>query len=466
MDELFTKRAALIDASEKILDAAESDTRSLTDDEHVELKRLTDERKVVDELIQERARLAEARASKVMELRSFATGGASDDAPAGDAGEAADDAGVGEPQARRVETSPRDPGHYIEGGERSFFFDLAEARKGNFEAARRMSEHNDFHKRALNNTATEGGEAVVPLFLNELFEKARTNIAVTANLVGRKALPATGESITVPIMTGPAAVGRVVQNSTLPTIQNTDAATNKVTEPIVEIAGAQDLSLYLKERGTLGASVDVIVAEHLAELLAQDEGNRVLHGGGSGDVLGIRGTSSIKSVTYTADTGTLAGVYRKLADLIQQVNADNKAAPSAIVVKGRRFYHWMSELDSGNRPLIAPMSVAQNPLAVGLGSSAAFGFTGYAIHGVPVYIDENIRTTDGSGTNEDTVYACDFSKLHLWSGGIQVDMDPSPNFKTSGMTVRARRYMAFMAGHRPAACGRIIGTGLAAPSFG
>lgn len=450
--DLEEKRAELLAQADAIVEAAEKETRGLTDDEETLHRELVAEAAKLRGLMEARAARDAEAAQKLPELQRALDAATS--APAEEA----------EPQRRtapRVEQTLRDPIYRVR-GDHSFFVDVANANvKGDAAARERlraMEAYNtqEIQKRDLNNSANVGAEAVTPLYLQDKFEKARLAGAIASNLTSQEAMPALGDTITIPMQTGSAAVASLTQASPLNTLQETDAALDVCTESIIEVGGTQDISNFLNDRGTLGASIDSIIANHLAELLAVDEDSRV--------IAKVRSGAGV-AVTYTATTGTLVGIYTKLADVVQQIHTANRVAPTAIVVHPRRFGKWASELDDNNRPLMVPMSVAQNPLAwaSGDGSPVAEGFSGYAIHGLPIFLDANVLTT--SDTDQDTVYVCDWKKQYTWLGPVMVDIDRSIMFKQSGLTVRARRYFATMVGHRDDAFGKITGTGLAAPTF-
>jgi HK97 family phage major capsid protein len=443
MDELKTKRAALLADADKITDAAIAEKRALTADEKTQHDALLTEARGIRDLMDIRAE-RDAEAVKDLDVLHRAI----------DATE--------KPAATPKQGETR--GIYNPRGEHSFFVDTVRSRiEGDEDARQRLSQEKayistEMAKRDLHNGANAGGEAVVPLYLQDKFEKARVNQAVASGLTSHEGMPPQGESITIPVQTGSASVAALTQASPLNALSETDATFDVCTESIVEIGGVQDLSNFIVDRGTLGVGVDVIIANHLSELLAQDEDQRVL-----AKVLSGAGVS----VTATATTGTLVALYAKIADAIQQINTANKVAPTAIVVHPRRFGAWMKELDDNNRPLMVPMAVAQNPFAVsdGAGGAIASGFSGYSIHGLPIFVDANVPTTGGAGTNEDAIYICDWKKQYTWLGPVMVDLDRSLMFKNSGMTVRARRYFATMVGHRDDAFGKITGTALATPSF-
>lgn len=450
MDELREQRDALLAQAEAIIDAAVAEKRGLSDEEKSEHDRITGEAKNLRALMTQRANLAAERAEILPELRAAAQPDTKRDE---------------KPAAGSTKVTQNDPVYGPHRSNRSFFMDIVRAEtKGDLEARSRLAEMEAYNaqelkKRDLYDNATDGAEALVPLYMQDRFEKYRADIAVTSGLTTQAPLPAQGESISIPYQTGAAAVAQLTQATPLTAIQETDAQFDRATANVVEVAGVQDMSLFIQERGSLGVGLDVVIGNHLAELLAQDEDERVL--------AALDAANGVE-VTYTATTGTLSGIYTKLADVAQQIITGNKVPPSAIVIHPRRFFSWASELDDQNRPLMVPMSVGQNPLATtsGDGSPVAHGFSGYAVHGIPIYFDQNITILNGNpGTNQDIVYCSDFSKQYTWLGPVAVELDRSLMFKNSGLTVRARRYFATMTAHRADAFGRITGTGLATPSF-
>lgn len=455
--DLEQKRNELLEQADAIVEAAEKETRGLTEDEEQKHRELVAEAAKLRGLMEARAARDAEAAQKLPELQralDVATGG---DEDGGEGGKPAEKRG-----GHRIEETLRDPVYHAR-GDQSYFLDVAKAEmRGDSAARERLVRADAFTrqemlKRDLNNASdAAGGAAVVPLYLQDRFEKARLAKAITSQLTSQEAMPEKGDTITIPIQNGSAAVAALAQASPLNSLQETDATFTTATESVVEVGGVQDISNFINDRGALGASVDSIIADHLASLLAVDEDARVL--------AKVRSGAGV-AVTYTATTGTLVGIYTKIADAIQQVHTGNLEAPTGIVVHPRRFAKWASELDSNNRPLMVPMSVAQNPLAwaSGDGTPVAQGFTGYSIHGLPIYVDANVLTT--SDTNQDTAYVCDWKKQYTWLGNVMVDIDRSVMFKQSGLTIRARRYFATMVGHRDDAFATITGTGLATPSF-
>ena len=448
MDDLIQQRAAALDAAREIEDAAAAEKRAFNDDEKTKHEELLGEARKLREAIEARKAAADERAAILPKLEA-----------------------VAKPEterAGRVEVAPRDPGHYRKDSTRSWFVDKANAElRHDDEARKRMREQAEYdahvQKRDLYIGSTTGQELSPPLYLQELFVEGRVASAIAANLCTNLPLPAAGRTVTVPKQTGNAGVGIQTEASPLSAITETDAAFGDETQGIYEYAGVQDLSNFLVERSTPGA--DMIIMRNLARQVARKIDEDILHGSGSGAPQGIRGASGINAVTYTAGTPSFAEAQAKIGDMLQQIHTGWFDSADAIIVHPRRWAKWSTERDNDGRLVVGQAALVVNPTAVAAnGAPVAQGLVG-SLHGVPVYVDANIKTNLGSGTNEDTIYAMVRDQALLWLGNLNLEIDRSVNFKTSGVAVRARQYAAFMCEHAPEAFGTVTGTGLATPTF-
>lgn len=448
MDDLIQQRAAALDAAREIEEAAAADKRAFSDDEKAKHGELLDEARKLREAIEARKAAADERNAILPQLEA-----------------------VAKPETERaakIEVAPRDPGHYRKDGERSWFVDKANAEmRGDNEARERMREQAAYDAHTQNRDlyigSTTGQELSPPLYLQELFVEGRVAGAVAANLCTTLPLPAAGRTVTVPKQTTNAGVGIQTEASPLTALTESDGAFGDETQGIYEVAGVQDLSNFLVERSTPGA--DMIIMRNLARQVAAKIDYYVLHGDGSGEPQGIIGASGVNAVTYTASTPSFSEAQAKVGDMLQQIHSGWFGAADALIVHPRRWQKWATERDNDGRLLIGSAALVSNPTAVANGGPVAEGAVG-ALHGVPVYLDANISTTLGNpGTNQDAVIAMVREQALLWLGNLQLEIDRSVNFKTSGVAVRARQYAAFMCEHAPEAFGTVTGTGLAAPTF-
>lgn len=327
----------------------------------------------------------------------------------------------------------------------------------------------DKEGRALSSTATAGGDFLPPLYFGSLYAEVKRARRVTANLVQNLPLAAVGNSITIPRMTSGASTA--AQSSDNQNLSNTDAVTATLTVPVCTVAGYADLSRQIVERSEPG--IDAIIIADLIKSYNTTVNTYVVNGSGSsGQPTGILNTGSINAVTYTDASPTLPELYPKLVDAIRQVTEGVFEEANAYVMTARRWA-WMvgTQFDSTNRPMVV-INTAGPYNALGLQNAGNSSFlenmipAGW-IFGKPVYVDETIPKTLGTGTNQDAIFAAAFDELILWedaAGPRQFAFEGILS-QTAGIRVEVFGYMAFSAGRYPKAVSAINGTGLTAPSF-
>jgi HK97 family phage major capsid protein len=356
-----------------------------------------------------------------------------------------------------------EPDMYGKGG-RSFLTDLFAAQIGKDPtAAERIAKHHAFEaEKFAVSTSTVGG-VIPPQYLVGLYAKASRNGRVYADQVNGQPLPAEGVSLIVPRLTGGAAAD--VQSSESSTVATQDPTETDLTVPVCTIAGYLPVSRQTLERGAYSETLlfEDLVARYWAKLDVQ-----AINGQGSGGQLrGALQTSSIK--TSSTGTATVAAVWPKIADVIQQINTDLGGlgyVADKIFMHPRRWGFFEAALDSQNRPLLGIEGLAAFN-AAGEGVASGYGLVG-RMHGLPVYTDANIPTTLGTGTNEDRIIVQASQVVHLWEadGGHPITLRFEETAGTSLQTqLVAYGYAAFTAGRYPSAVGVVSGAGLVPPSF-
>jgi HK97 family phage major capsid protein len=374
---------------------------------------------------------------------------------------------VEETESPRVEVVSNEAVYRKDTPQRSYFRDLYLAKtRGDSDAAERLSQHSlhiaTSEARDNNTTDTSGGEFVPPLWLvQDYVAKARAG-RVTADLCQKFPLPAGTDSISVPaITTGTSVAAQATQNTA---VSETDLVTAAVTAPVRTYGGISDCSVQLVEQSPI--AFDQVIFSDLAAAHAKAIDEGIISGSGSsGTHEGILNADTVNAVTYTATTPTAAGLFPKLADAIQQINSERFAPPNAIVCHPRRWGFLLASLDSSNRPLVVPnSSVPQNAVAT-FGDVAAEAFAG-TLMGLPVYLDANIPTNLGSGTNEDRIIVGKFDDAFLYEGAPKAEVFRET--LSAELTVRFRLYnfSAFTAERYAGDNFAVIsGTGLVAPTF-
>jgi HK97 family phage major capsid protein len=302
----------------------------------------------------------------------------------------------------------------------------------------------------------------IPQYLVDLFAPYARAGAPTLNLIARK-LPLPPKGMTLNISratTGSAAAAQASENTG---VQETDFDDTLLTINVRTYAGQQDVSRQALERSEM---VDAVIYQDLTSSYFTVLDAAILNADGtSGTHLGIKSTSGIVAVTYTDASPTLAELYPKGSDAVQQINAGVFAPATAWVMHPRRWGWMEASLDSSNRPLVVPdANVAYNPIAVG--DAAAYGQVVGKWHGLPVVTDGNVLTNQGGGT-EDNIFGVSGYNLLFWQEGDGMPRQLKFEQSNAPQSVRLAvwGYSAFSAGRYPLADASISGTGLAAPTF-
>lgn len=313
--------------------------------------------------------------------------------------------------------------------------------------------------RALSSADGAGGEWVPPLWLmNESLQLARAG-RVVADQISRQPLPEGTDSLKLPRMaTGTAVAEQVTQNTD---INITDATTDSVSADVATIAGGQVVSLQLIEQSPVPLD-RMILPDLLADLATKtDRFTLANNAAGKQGILAIAGTNQ---VSYTDSTPTMAELYPKVADAIQQIHTGRFLPPTKIFMHPRRWAWASAQSDSTGRPLVVPAAQMPSNAAAAMGAVVAEGFVG-SMQGLPVFVDPNIPTNLGTGTNEDRIIVARAEDIVLWESVPRAEAMREPLARQLSVLLRVYNYAAVQAGRYPKAISVIGGTGLATPTF-
>lgn len=336
------------------------------------------------------------------------------------------------------------------------------------EAEKRGITFRDAEGRALSSASTAGGDFLPPLYFGELYAEFKRARRVTANLVRNIPLPPTGNTITIPRMTGGATTAaQTADNQNLAT---QDAVTATLSVPVCTVAGYADLSRQIVERSEPG--LDELILQDLYRSYNATVNTYVVNGSGaSGQPQGLLGLAGTNGITFTSSSPTVPLLYPKVLDAIRQVTEAIFEPTVGLIMTARRWAWILASVDGQSRPLALPNQLSPfNSMGLKNDANASFlenmvpagWFAGY-----PVYIDETIPKTLGTGTNEDRIIAGAFGEDILWedSAGPRTFTFEGILSQTAGIRVEVFGYMAFTGGRYPKANSIISGTGLAAPTF-
>lgn len=345
----------------------------------------------------------------------------------------------------------------------SYFRDLFNGSvRGDEQARRRLVAAQE--TRAQTTTAGAGGEFAPPLWLVEDFVALARPGRITADLIGAQPLPGGVSSINIPKISGGSTVGVTQTQNT--TITESNMTTTSISSGITEITGKQTVSLALLRQS--GTPLDRIILSDLAEAYAVMLDQQVINGSAAnGQLRGMitAGTTVTYTSTAPAVVSTTAAnsFYLKILSA-QAALAGTRYLPADTIVMHPRRWAWvLGALDSSNRPLVVPTGAGSNQVGVS-GSLVPQGYAGEML-GTPVYVDPNIPTNRGTGTNQDVVFVIRRGDLQLWESSVETASFDATYADQNSILYRVLGFAAFIPHRHQASVQVIDGTGLVAPTF-
>jgi HK97 family phage major capsid protein len=278
----------------------------------------------------------------------------------------------------------------------------------------------------------------------------------TANMCRNMPLPAGTDSINLPkVNTGTATA---VQTTDGAAVTSADLTDTFVSAPVRTVAGQEDVALQLLDQSPISFD-EVILGDLIADYNQRLDIQVISGSGTAGQHTGILNVSGINSVTYTSGSPTLPGMYPAFAQGASQVYKNRKLPATGAVVLPSIWYWATAQLDTTNRPLIVPPQVAWNPSGIQMDLADGDGPAGMLSMGLPAFIDGNLPTNLGGGTNESRVIVARWSDLYLWEGALQTRVLQEVLSSTMQVRFQVYAYSAYMAGRRPEAISSLSGTG-------
>jgi HK97 family phage major capsid protein len=280
-----------------------------------------------------------------------------------------------------------------------------------------------------------------------------------ANIVPSYDLPPNGMSvIATRVTTG---TGVDVQTE-LGNFTETNMVTTDLTIPVCSIVGQQDVSRQAVERGAL---TDQLVFNDLIAAYAERLDSQLLAGSGSAaQHRGLLNVATISLQTYS-DTA-ISTFFSKLAGNMNDVATKRFRPATVVIMHPRRWHHLVAASDSTGRPLVVPAALGpMNAEAVGV--TGAQEFVGTIAGGLPVLVDANVPTNQGTSTNEDRVFVARVEDFALWeeNGGVPRVFNFEQTLGPATIRLAVYGVSAFTAGRYPSGISMMTGTGLVAPTF-
>lgn len=365
-----------------------------------------------------------------------------------DLGRGDGDGGVGEARARLArhakELEVDLPAREARRDESAFEQSGREMRRSGY---KRRDTETMFEKRVNpNRTDGQGGFFVPPTWLIDEYIDLPRFGRTTANLCKNMALPSGTDSINLPkVATGTTVAAQTDGGA----VSSTDLTDTSVSAAVTTIAGQQDIAIQLLDQSPISFD-EVVFADLIADYNAKLDLSVIT------DILAVSG---INAVTYTDASPTLPELWPALLQSASQI-AKNRKMPAQAAVMTPSIWYWaLSQLDSSGRPLILPNTTAMNNLGEG-GSLEADGPAGMFTYGLPAFLDGNIPSNLGGGTNETRLITARWDDLFLWEGSMRTRVLQEVLSGTLQVRLQVYNYKAFMPNRRPSSISVISGTGM------
>lgn len=303
-----------------------------------------------------------------------------------------------------------------------------------------------------------GGYFSPPAWLNELFATANRPGRVLSGLMARFPLPAGVSQVNVPVI----GTGTTAQPSTDDTPgEDQDITDSAASSPVVPIWGQTDIALQLLEQSPPGAYMDWVIFKDLAEAYDYDLEQQLLYGGqaaGSSisQLTGVTQVASILSVTYTSGSPTGSAMWPYLGKVAAQIGDARLLPPECWLMRTARWFWLQGSEDTATRPF--GMSSAFY-----LGSDENTPNPIGGLMGLPVFLDDAIPATLGTGTQDEVVCLRPTDSILLESEPRTI-IDRETGSGTLGLRLQLHCNVAAITSRRPAGIGVVSGTGLAVQS--
>ncbi len=295
-----------------------------------------------------------------------------------------------------------------------------------------------------------GGYFAPPLWLNQLFATANRPGRVLAGLMTRFALPPGISEIDIPIITTGTKNQPAIDDLGVSDQDFTDSSTASV---VVPFAGQADVALQLLEQSPAGAHLDWAIFQDLSESYDEDLEVEVLEGiGGKTNLKGITNVSGIASVAFAEATPKGSKMWVALSKVAAQIGDGRKRPPECWLMRTARWAWLEGSEDTAERPFGLSTRFY-------LGSDDETPDPISGMMGWPVFLDDAISATLGTGANQDQIIALRPRELMLFEGEPHTHIGREPLSGALGVRLQMHCNTAALTARRPASIGKLTGTG-------
>lgn len=325
-----------------------------------------------------------------------------------------------------------------------------------------LVEKRGIERRAINRVDGSGGEFVPPVWLLDEYAAYARAGRPFADRLRNIPLPAGTDSINIPRITLGGLTG--IQTADNQNVTAQDPTTATVTANVRTIAGQIDAAMQLLDQSPI-AFDEIMFQDLLADYALQLDTQLWSGTGASGQLLGILNTGSIGAVTFTSGSPTVPLMWPKLAGALNTVSGSRKRMPDAFWSHSQRWLWAAAQLDANNRPFfLAASNGPNNALGIQEGNYNQDGPVTNVL-AVPWFLDLNIPTNLGGGTNQDIMVATVMNDHLLFEGDQNVRVLKEILSGSLGIRFQIYSYVAATFGRFPGSTCTVGGTGFTTPSF-
>ena len=279
--------------------------------------------------------------------------------------------------------------------------------------ALRSLRSGEFEYRIEPNQTVGGSNFTPPLWWNEKFATAPRPHRVLADLIracgARFPLPSGISSVNMPIIQAPGTV--VQQQNPTSGVAARGVTDAKASSIVATFVGEADVALQLLEQSPAGAHLDWAFGLDLLADYDYKLEQALLSGLGSAfnQLLGVTNVPNVVSVTYTDASPAGPEMWPYFGNAFAQVSDGRGLIPQCWLWRGARWAWLAGQEDNSNRPLGLP-----SPYFLGNTDDTPDPLTG--IYGIPLFADNAISATQGTGANQDSAICLRPSDLILLEG--------------------------------------------------
>lgn len=343
------------------------------------------------------------------------------------------------------------PGTYGENGQKSWFADVAAARKGSRAAYERITgSYNDDQKAMVESDDSRGGFLVPEQTIGGL-QPLRDQRSVLRGLFS--SVQVEGDSIRIASQTSGLLAGWVAELAEKPL---SDMSFGELTTHVFTAAGMSVASNQLLADAKW--SVDNLIFTDLAKRLVIVEETGFISGDGEGQPLGILNTPGVDA--SEVGSGSAEDLLDEIVDALMAVHEEHMAPANGILLNPRVWAKLLKARSTITDSYL--VGTGGNPFGRNandaMPGTSGVGMVGN-LFGTPVYASASVPTNIEG--NQSAVIVGDFSEgLILDRQGVTTDTSEHVFFTTNQTIFRAEERVGFTAGRDPKAFKVIGGSGV------